>query len=559
MAESAFLAVVDDYKAGIYDGEPDLIFSAAASEGYVLLPGADRPYVEAKNGAYEVSDLLLPFRLSVFKTLQSAREMGMSIYPDWFSYDFEERYFKFTQEDFCQSFIFAKDLKRHNGEFLVNGEVKTDDEIKDSIRRSLAIVRSDPGKMIYGVFSALKTMVKDDAPPKEHKDRLTIAALAEEIRARGYDLKYNTITAEMEIVGLSDTGRALSQDDLITILHDALSGDYKGVNFDILRMYTQYHARENMYNPVLQLLSATQWDGVDRLPELYTLIGVSDDRLSQVLIRKWLYQAVALLFNDPVNPFGADGCLVFNGAQGAGKTSLFRHLAMRDAWFAEGCTIDDHDKDTSRRVITTWIAELGEVESTLKSDIAKLKAFVSASVDKYRLAYGKSDIVRVRTTSLCATCNSNRYLIDPTGNRRWWSVPFNRMIPREDLMSFDALQLWAQIYAVVNPLEYKDKAACFRLTEEERNALAERNNIYEKPQKGQTEIEDILSMAKEKKYAFKKMTVTEFKRLWNDDLRMYSTQQIGTALRACGVDIKHLKSGSIAELPTPFKADEPFN
>lgn len=387
--------------------------------------------------------------------------------------------------------------------------------------------------------------------------RLTRAALADEMHARGYSVRYNVISGEYETIGRTEAGRVMTQDDLITLMHDALADDYKGASFDTLTQYIAFQARENQYNPVVELLKATKWDGVDRLPQLYNLVGVTDDALSKTLIRKWLYQAVALLFNDAADPFGADGCLVLNGEQGAGKTSLFRHLAMRDAWFGEGCSIDDHDKDTGRRVITKWISELGEVESTLKSDISKLKAFVSASVDRYRLPYGKSDVVAPRLTSLCATCNSDRYLIDPTGNRRWWSVPFNRTVLRAELLELDALQLWAQIFAIVAPLDYHDKAACFRLSEDEKKLLAVRNGEYEKPLKSQPEVADILFQAKRDDLTMKRMTVSEFKSLW-DVLRPYTAQQISAALKACEIEITRTRAGAVAVLPTPFHDGNTF-
>lgn len=395
-----------------------------------------------------------------------------------------------------------------------------------------------------------------DAPPAptqqaQRKPRLSRAVLVDEMQARGYDVRYNVITGEYETVGRTEAGRVMNQDDLITIMHDALADNYKGTTFDTLTQYIAFQARENQYNPVLELLKATKWDGVDRLPQLYDLVGVADDELSKTLIKKWLYQAVALLFNDDADPFGADGCLVLNGEQGVGKTSLFRHLALHDAWFGEGCSIDDRDKDTGRRVITKWISELGEVESTLKSDISKLKAFVSASMDRYRLPYGKSDVVGARYTSLCATCNSDRYLIDPTGNRRWWSVPFNHTMPRSELLKLDALQLWAQIFAIVAPLPYREKAACFRLSEDERDLLALRNGEYEKPLKGQTEVADILYQATRDNLTVERMTVTEFKSSW-DILRPYTAQQISAALKACKIEITRTKTGAVAELPKRY-------
>lgn len=392
---------------------------------------------------------------------------------------------------------------------------------------------------------------KPEPEQKKSRPRLTPPILSAEMGARGYSMRYNLITKEYEVVGRTESGRPMVHDDLITIMQNALADDYKGVTIDNITQYATYEAREREYNPVLQMLNSIEWDGIDRLPQLYALIGIENDTLSQTLVRKWLLQSVAMLFNTIDKPFGADGCLVFNGEQGAGKTSLFRHLAMKSAWFGEGMTVNDRDKDTTRRIVSVWIAELGEVESTLKSDISALKAFITNDVDHYRLPYGKADTVAPRLTSMCATCNSDRYLIDQTGNRRWWSVPFNRFVTRAELMALDAPQLWAQMFAQVKPMTHEQKAACFRLTDDERNALAERNGEFEKPLKSQPEVEDILAKASAKELPKKKMTVADFKELW-PVLKPYSVQQIGIALKRCGIEPTRTKHGRFAELPVPY-------
>ena len=405
--------------------------------------------------------------------------------------------------------------------------------------------------MKYSPNPSTKTV--NDAEPKKTRPRMTRAVLADAIQAMGYTVRYNTITCSYEIGGRTPAGRAMNQDDLCTILHDTLADDYKGVSFDVIQQYTALEARENSYNPVLELLASTPWDGIDRLPQLFSIMGIEKDALSKNLVKYWLLQTVALLFNDPDDPYGADGCLVLNGAQGTGKTSLFRHLAIKDEWFGEGCSVDDRDKDSTRRIITKWISELGEVESTLKSDISKLKAFITSTMDAYRLPYARSDTISPRHTSLCATCNSDRYLIDQTGNRRWWSVPFTRTVSRDELLALDALQLWSQVYTYVSALTPKERASCYRLTAEDQAALADRNGEFEKPSKGQDEVGDILDKAERDNLPTKEMTISEFKALW-EVLRPYTTNQIGVALKRCGVETNHTKRGNTAELPTPFRS-----
>ena len=417
--------------------------------------------------------------------------------------------------------------------------------------------RCDPpledGEVNTIIASAMKyekgtAMVKMGFASGSSLTRLTQEILTEALVTSGYDVKLNIITGEYETEGQTAAGWEASLDDLVTMAHNALAGSYKGVTTDILQRYITFRARERRYNPVLDLLCETTWDEIDRLPQLYDLMGISDDDLSKTLVHKWLLQTVALLFNDDRDPFGADGCLTLKGKQGVGKTSLMAHLAMRNDWFREGSVIRDYDKDTSRRVVTTWIAELGEVESTLRSDLEALKGFITQGYDRYRLPYGHGDTKSPRHSSLCATCNSDKYLIDTTGNRRWWTVPLSKTISRDELRQLDALQLWAQIYAVVNPLSYGEKQACFRLTETEREALEERNKGYDKPLKGQLEVEDILAQADREGITRTQMTVTEFKAAW-PALRLYSTQQISAALKRCGIETEHTRKGATANLP----------
>ena len=407
----------------------------------------------------------------------------------------------------------------------------------------------------------------------ERRARLTIEALEGELQARGIELKHNDITGELDTNARTASGRLMQMEALKTALHSELSATYSGVTIDTLERYLSYLAQEHAYNPVLDLLAATKWDGRDRLPDVYALLGLPTDPgaedveteggLSRILVRKWLLQTVALLFNslDPAigEPFGADGCLVLNGEplgadnQGAGKTSFFARLGMRADWVHVGGIVDDRDKDTKRRVVTAWITELGEVESTLKSDIERLKSFIVDPVDRYRLPYARIDVVAPRHTSLCATCNSGRYLIDQTGERRWWTIPLTRKMPWDEIQQLDALQLWAQIYATVAPMTQAERAACYRLTDDERRALAERNGEHEKLLKGQQEVMDILQEGggSNDLRDWDYMTVTQFKMAYEDTLHGYSAQQIGAALRACGVEIIHGKKGSHACLPKP--------
>ena len=290
-------------------------------------------------------------------------------------------------------------------------------------------------------------------------------------------------------------------------------------------------ATRDLYNPVLERLSAVVWDGKDHLQTVYDALRLDeDDELSRTLIKKWFWQGHALLRNDPMNPIGADGILTLAGGQGIGKTSFFRKVSICKAFFREGQSINA-DKDSKRRVLTTWIAELGEVDTTLKSDMGMLKAFITNAYDEYRLPYGRTDQINARRTNLGATVNGTKFLVDEE-NRRFWVVQLDNGIDLEKLSAIDAEQVWAQVWE-----QYaKNDLEGFRLTKDEQKQLASRNSDHNKELKGESEVMDILAQADNDPahWQYVDMTVSEFMEQ-NNALRKYSAVQIGKVLDKAGI------------------------
>lgn len=435
--------------------------------------------------------------------------------------------------------------------------VGKDEAVKQFIKSPYAKCRQNPEKLLRSDYleRTLNQACKGNVNGQmQEKQRLTIELLKHELDRSDIHLRYDNVTMRIDIDAVSDTGRRLQFGELVTRLYSELGGRYTDKSRQTISQYLVYLAQDNMYNPVIEYINSITWDGQDRIKQLMNLCGISDV-LSQVLLRKWLYQTMAILFNRKEQPFGLDGVLVLNGGQGIGKTSVLRKLALKPEWFGEGKTISDYDKDTKRRVITTWIAELGQVESTLKSDVSALKAFVTDSIDAYRLPYARTDTISPRHTSLAATCNSEEYLLDTTGNRRWWTVQMSHKINYEDIVAFNAQQLWAQIHTEVSGMTYEQKAQCFRLTSEQRDQLQKRNSSFIKPVKGQVQVQDILAKAKDETQ-FEWMTISQFKSQ-HDPLRNYSAQQIGVALKACNICQRRTKNSREYLLPC-YQLDMPF-
>ena len=361
---------------------------------------------------------------------------------------------------------------------------------------------------------------------KQKKPYFKIENLEQELQNLGYTLKFNQITNSKDFFKDGNKLSKKEENTIATSLYSELCDKYKGININLIERYLHNIARYYEYNPVLDLFNANKWDGNDHLTKIYNVLGIKpEDKLSKSIILKWFWQGHALLRNNEVNPFGADGVLTLTGNQGIGKTSFFRHISIKSEFFREGQKLSNIDKDTERRCITTWIAELGEIDTTFKfADMGMLKAFITKSFDEYRLPYARTDEQSARRANLAATVNGDKFLIDTTGNRRFWTVQIES-IDLNQLEEIDALQVWLQVWE-----QYaKHNLQGFRLTKEEQKQLAERNGQYERYIKAESEILDILEEQKIDNWTIEYMTVTKFKSKY-DSLKGYSGEQIGRAL-----------------------------
>ncbi len=158
---------------------------------------------------------------------------------------------------------------------------------------------------------------------------------------------------------------------------------------------------------------------------------------------------------------------------------------MNSKWFKEGAIIDLNIKDSIIEATKGFIVELGELDNTLRKKQSALKAFLSNTMDEVRIPYGHKSIKKPRRTSFCATVNPQEFLIDDTGNRRFWVIPVTSI----DNDKLEALgkewckQLWIQAYN-----EVKDNPQSFRLTPAERLELNKKNNNFMDFSKGEEEI-----------------------------------------------------------------------
>lgn len=232
-------------------------------------------------------------------------------------------------------------------------------------------------------------------------------------------------------------------------------------------------AEENPFHPIVEGLKQNPWDGVPRLTKFIQSVKTENPELSYKLMFRWMLSAVAAAHSP--NGFAAQGVLVLAGKQYIGKTRFLKSLdCFGCRAVKEGAILDPTNKDNIMTLAAHWIIELGELDGTFRrADIARLKSHLTSDVDILRKPFGRKDSRFARRTVYAASVNDPKFLVDNTGNRRWWTVPVLEINFNHGL---DIMQVWAEVYAI---LQMGEQTWLTDSEFRELNALNEEHEIIE--------------------------------------------------------------------------------
>ena len=248
----------------------------------------------------------------------------------------------------------------------------------------------------------------------------------------------------------------------------------------------------DLHNPVADWILMKAWDKTDRLKPFYNTLVHREDfpiELKEALLRRWLISLVAAALSS--NGFHARGVLTLQGPQSIGKTSWIKKLVNVEALAEKVIKLDHHldasNKDSIITALSHWIVEIGELDSSFKKDIARLKGFITASEDKLRRPYARGNSEYQRRTVFCATVNDENFLVDTTGNTRWWTIPVIKIDYEHNI---DMQQLFAQV------AEIYESGAQWWLTREEETKLEAQNKFHGRVSLIREQLMDIIDFNK---------------------------------------------------------------
>ena len=187
-----------------------------------------------------------------------------------------------------------------------------------------------------------------------------------------------------------------------------------------------------------------QWDETPRVNTLLVdAVGAEDDELTRAATWLMLRGALARAYR-PGCKF--DEMVILQGPQGIRKSTLVRKLALRDDFFLDDLKVVG-TKEAQEQIRGKWFVEVAELSAFRNRDHEVLKSFLSRQEDEYRVPYAKHKSTFARRCVFVGTTNSETFLHDPTGNRRYIPIPCygNGSL---DLFSEDATdhikQVWAE-------------------------------------------------------------------------------------------------------------------
>lgn len=203
------------------------------------------------------------------------------------------------------------------------------------------------------------------------------------------------------------------------------------------------HAATHAFNEVQDYINSLQWDGQPRLDTLFIdYLGASDTEYNRAVCRKSFTAAVARAM---IPGCKYDTMLILAGPQGLGKSTLLDKMSL--GWFNDSIRTFE-GKEASELLQGVWLVEIPELDAFRKSDVARIKQFLTLRADRYRAAYGRHVKELPRCCVFFGTCNEMEFLQDPTGNRRFWPVDVAEIKPKKSV--FDDLtrevidQIWAE-------------------------------------------------------------------------------------------------------------------
>lgn len=342
------------------------------------------------------------------------------------------------------------------------------------------------------------------------------------LRETGLTARFDVIKKRVEATRTDGTPAA--ENDIVSL------ANLNGLGGQWLQPFIYDLANRNRYNPIATWIASRRWDGADRLPDFYATLLTAEDYpggMKEVLLHRWMLSATAAATLE--GRFHCRGVLTLQGPQGIGKTSWIASLMppgqMRNDYVKRDHHLDALNKDSILGAVSHFIVEIGELEGSFRKDVSRLKGFLTNDCDKLRPPYARSEVELDRKTVFAATVNDGHFLVDSTGNTRFWTVAVDKL---DFDHTIDMQQLFAQLKVQL------DGGEQWWLTPDEEKALSEYNVRHRSVSAIEERVRDFIDLDRVGTDTGKYMTAIELLKA------LGSSNPSNTQCKECGMVLREL-------------------
>lgn len=282
--------------------------------------------------------------------------------------------------------------------------------------------------------------------PKTNKPEKTINNLIAALRVREVvDAQFDTFKAET-FIRLGGTGeyRRIT-DNLVGAVRIAIESSLRlTYPHEEVSRQLKFVADLNKYDSAQNWINTLRWDGVPRIDRFAQDILKAVPSDYGVALGRYMFCAMA-------GRILAPGCkadispVLLSPKQGTGKSTLIAALAPFHEWFG---TVDltEADDDVYRSIKGKVVIELPELRGLFGRDASATKALLSQQVDVWAPKFVENVVEVPRRCIFIGSDNRNRFLSDPSGNRRWAPIQVAKTAEFIDWPTFveQRDQYWAE-------------------------------------------------------------------------------------------------------------------
>ena len=306
--------------------------------------------------------------------------------------------------------------------------------------------------MVNNIFELLDMQKDKNIPIQSRKNCITVLGTDPALSGK---IKFNTLSNRKNVEGALPWNKSEELREWTNIDSEYLiyyMETYYLINSDKkILSALEMIADTNKFNPFVDMINNTKWDGVPRIRSLlHDYMGAVKNEYTEECMRLLMLGVISRAFS-PGTKF--DYIIVVTGPQGIGKSTFFRKLCCNDDWYLENLKSIYDEKKAAEKIQGKLIVEFNELMG-MRGSIESVKAFSTATSDEYRGAYARESEKRRRTCVFVGTTNEAQFLNDRTGNRRFLPVECGVEPIKKSLFSDDEVlqkefkQAWAEAYQI---------------------------------------------------------------------------------------------------------------